>query len=313
MLVCMDSSLQHHLDTHRGVISARAAYALGLTPNQLRRLVRRGDLVHVVRGAYVDAVRLREGSPEAQHLLRLTALVLSRRGVLFASHQSSALVWGLPVLRSELEPLRVVHATDRVNTRKRQNFTIHPSPGPEGLTTRHGIPVVSVPVAVIGTAMLAGPQSGLIAADAALRQQLTTRAELHDWLPHFRHHLGISCAQDVIRDADPSAESPGESLLRVLLRRLGYAAVPQHQLRDADGIFARVDFFLPELGVVVEFDGRVKYEGHDGKDALAREKQRERRIERLGYGVARIVWADLLTPARVEREIRAAMRHRLRA
>lgn len=62
--------------------------------------------------------------------------------------------------------------------------------------------------------------------------------------------------------------------------------------------------------MVVEFDGLVKYEGMDGKQALAAEKQRERRLHRLGYGVARIIWADLFDPRRVDSEVRAAARRR---
>lgn len=306
----MDPLLRTHLDQHHGVVSARAAGELGLGPNDLRALVRDGTLAHVARGAYVDGRLLRSGTTEDRHALRVKAVVLSRRGALAASHQSAALLHGLPVLRSELEPVRVVHATDRVNTRRHDAFTVHPCPGRDGLTVLAGVRSVTPAVAVLGTAVAAGLRSGLMAADAALRRGLTTKDELHEWLGRLPRHPGISRARRVVAGADGSAESPGESLLRDILLRLGYEVVPQLEIRDGATVVARVDFYLPQLGVVVEFDGLVKYAGADGKEALAAEKARERRLRRLGYGVARIVWADLFDMRRVEAEIRDAARGR---
>ena len=39
------------------------------------------------------------------------------------------------------------------------------------------------------------------------------------------------------------------------------APVPQYKIRDGSGrVVHRVDFAWPELGVFLEFDGKVKYE-----------------------------------------------------
>lgn len=310
MLTGMDATLRAHLDRHHGVVSARQASELGLTANHLRALVRSGELVRVTRGAYVDAALVDGGTREGVHRAKLLAVVVSRGGALAASHQSAALLQGLPVLRSELEPVRVVHTTDRVNTRRHDAFTVHPCPGREALSDWNGVPTVVPAVAVLGTAMLAGARSGLMAADAALHRRMTTREELHEWLARLAHHPGVALARQVVTQADGRAESPGESLLRSVLQRLGYEVVPQFIVRDGHTVVARVDFLLPALGVVVEFDGLVKYDGQGGRAALAAEKERERRIRRLGYGVARIVWSDLFDDRRVEAEIAAASRTR---
>lgn len=95
-----------------------------------------------------------------------------------------------------------------------------------------------------------------------------------------------------------------------MLVGLGIAFVEQHPLQRPDGRWARVDFYLPELDVVLEFDGLVKYGGSEGRAELAAEKQRENDIRSLGHGVARIVWADLFSPQLVEAKIRAAARSR---
>jgi very-short-patch-repair endonuclease len=56
---------------------------------------------------------------------------------------------------------------------------------------------------------------------------------------------------------------------------------------------------LPALRVVVEFDGAVKYQGADGRNALIREKRREDALRALGYRVVRLTWSELRRPERV--------------
>ena len=173
--------------------------------------------------------------------------------------------------------------------------------------------MVVPPLAVLGTVLVVGIRSGIAAADAALRQGLTSREELEEWMQRLRHTPGLGAARHVVVQASATAESAGESLTRLVLIDLGYVVIPQFRVvQDGGRVVARVDFYLPELGVVVEFDGRVKYEGHDGADALAAEKQREDRIRALGYGMARLVWADLFHLARVRAAVEQAARAAVR-
>lgn len=304
----MDPRLRTHLDDHHGVITSRAAARLGLGPNDLRALVRDGVLVRVARGAYADAALLASADVQAAHRIRTTAIVLSRHGSLAASHQSAAVLHGLPVLREELEPVRVVHTSKATNTRRRDAFTVHRCPGPDALTRHDAVRTVVPALAVVGTAMLAGVRSGVMAADAALHRELVTTADLEEWLDRHRRVPGVDRARYAVRNASALAESPGESLLRLVLIGLRIDFVAQHPVRRPDGRIARVDFYLPELGVVLEFDGLVKYDGLDGRTALAAEKAREDDIRALGHGVARIVWADLFEPRRVRAKIHAAAR-----
>ena len=94
---------------------------------------------------------------------------------------------------------------------------------------------------------------------------------------------------------------------RLLLRDLGYAVRSQVRIADDGGhLVGRVDL-LVEGRVVVEFDGMVKYEGADGRAALAAEKHREDRLRALGFEVVRLTWADLDRPEVVDRLIRSAL------
>ena len=91
--------------------------------------------------------------------------------------------------------------------------------------------------------------------------------------------------------ADPGAESPGESRLRVLLANEGLPPPTlQATLVAADGEFvARVDFLFEDERVVVEFDGQTKY-GDGAAETVVAEKWREDRIRELGYIVVRVSW-----------------------
>ncbi|MDQ5839792.1 MAG: hypothetical protein M3537_01290, partial [Chloroflexota bacterium] len=57
--------------------------------------------------------------------------------------------------------------------------------------------------------------------------------------------------------------------------------------------------------LVVEFDGAVKYEGAQGREALVAEKKREDLLRQLGHGIVRLVWSDLAVPARVQAKMLA--------
>ena len=117
---------------------------------------------------------------------------------------------------------------------------------------------------VVDLARWGGLTQGVCAMDHALRYRLCTREELTaalDRLPAGAR--GLRVARTAVRLADPSSESPGESLSRV---RMWQAGIPrpvlQYEVRTEVGL-ARTDYFWPESIVqphpVSEFDGEAKY------------------------------------------------------
>jgi very-short-patch-repair endonuclease len=151
-----------------------------------------------------------------------------------------------------------------------------------------------------------GLKAAVVAADAALHRGLVSDDKLAE--ASARLTLGVRSSARVERLralADASAESPGESLTRLLLGGLGLSFRSQVDVRDAAGFVGRVDF-LVEGRIVVEFDGLSKYAAADGRDALAREKAREDRLRALGYAVVRLTWSDLDRPEKVARMLREA-------
>lgn len=89
----------------------------------------------------------------------------------------------------------------------------------------------------------------------------------------------------VLGFADPALGSPGESVSRALMYRLGFK-VPllQAEIRDARGLAGFTDFDWPEDGVCGEFDGVAKYsklvylQGRTPAEVVIDEKRREDRI-----------------------------------
>lgn len=104
---------------------------------------------------------------------------------------------------------------------------------------------------------------------------------------------------------NPASGSPGESVSRAMMHRLGFKApVLQYGIRDARGLVGFTDFEWPEDGLSGEFDGLVKYrdaaylKGRTPSDVVIEEKSREDRIRATGRRVIRWTWSELASPER---------------
>lgn len=151
--------------------------------------------------------------------------------------------------------------------------------------------------------------------DDLLHRRRTDLAELDQRLAGMSSWPGALHARHVLSLVSGTSESPGESLCRLMFKdqRLP-APVPQYEIRDHAGRFiGRVDFAWPEHGVVVEFDGKSKYQQHRRaeerlEDCILREKRREDRVREVtGWTVIRLTWADLHSPARTTARLLAAL------
>jgi very-short-patch-repair endonuclease len=293
-----------------GVFSRDRALALGVDDKELGRLVRRGDLVRLRRGAYTLARTYDEADAVGRHRLLVRAVELSLRERIVVSHSSAAVMHGLAVWGVDLS---------RVHVTRLDAGTPHDRAGVEHHVGRidtadvvrcDGIPTVCVARAVVECAMTTGFEPAVVLADSALHRELVTRPDLLATSDRMRCWPGAVTAGHVVSFADGRAESVGESRARVLFAQQGLPTpVLQHDISDERGErVGRVDFLFAAEGTIVEFDGRVKY-GRDGDVAagvVVREKLREDRLRELGYEIVRITWADLAHPERTAARIRAA-------
>jgi very-short-patch-repair endonuclease len=113
--------------------------------------------------------------------------------------------------------------------------------------------------------------------------------------------------------ADGRAESPAESVVRLLLRPVLPGLVPQVRVRDAQGrVIARLDLGDEEIRFAVEADGK---RGHAGGEMVAKDRRRDRRTEANGWRVERVTWHDSrVQPGKTRAWVaEAAARHARRA
>lgn len=305
----MDTRLQALAGEQAGAFSAAQAAARGVGPTQLRAALRRGEVLHLRRGAYVSRRAWDEADDDDRYLLRALATVHTRPSDA-VSHHAALAVYGLPLFA--YDPGRVDVVSDVRETVNRSGLWVHPRSRVETFR-RSGVAVVGVARAIVRTALTMGRDCAVVAGDAALHRGLVTVDELLVEVTALSPHQGRARAFEAVSAMDEKCESVGESRTRLALLDLGFAPESQVVITDSAGRFiGRVDFLVE--GVVVEFDGRVKYSrSRDSEDGVADaghvvwlEKRREDAIRRRGHPVERVIWSDLDRPGQIGARVRAA-------
>ena len=278
-----------------------------LSDRQVQQAVRAQELTRVRRGYYVATSAWRALSPDNQAVMLATTAAARLGPAAVLSHTSAALLHGLPVGR--LQVLRP-HATWPSSAGRGATTSVIPHrsrlDSAADVVRLDGVLVTTVARTLFDIARSAEPGVAVAMADTALRRDVVTTSELAAVLAANVGRPGVRGARRILDFADGRSESVGESLTRVLLRRLGLPRPElQSELTSPDGRFvARVDFLFTEFVTVLEFDGRVKYEkllrkGESASDVVYREKVREDAIRALGFGIVRMIWSDLGDGARV--------------
>lgn len=143
--------------------------------------------------------------------------------------------------------------------------------------------------------------------DIMIARRLVTAAALTGYAQQRAGQRGWRKLLRAVSLADPAAESPQESRLRVRLVQAGLPKpVSQHVIENRGTFVGRVDLAWPELRVAVEYDGRW----HASPDQLDRDRARLNRL------VTTDGWIILHVTARrlhedfdgVVAEVRAALR-----
>ena len=270
-------------------LTSRQLAGRGVARHVARRLVRDGawsapqpGLVSLITATDPDADRWTVA--RRQHAARSAASTLLNAGHV-VSGLSAAVLHGLPTRHV---PERVeLTAAGRANPRHGARVA---TLDPADVTRWFGVPVTSPARTCVDLARH-DRRAGLMAADAALRQRITTRAELEATLVRACGWPGVRQAREIIGFADPRAESPLESVVRLALHDSGF---PPPQLQYEITVPGRrrplrVDFCWPGHRLILEADGRNKYVG----DENWREKKREALIRPQGFRIERVIWADV--------------------
>ncbi|NES31423.1 hypothetical protein GCE86_23670 [Micromonospora terminaliae] len=155
------------------------------------------------------------------------------------------------------------------------------------------------------TAVWSDPVQAVGIIDALLRMGLVSRTDLADVADRSAGRPGGRRARWVFGLADPGAQSPPESHLRVRLMLAGLPRpVAQHPVRGPSGLVLHPDLAWPQFRVAVEYDGQW----HADPDQLTRDRYRLDQLVAAGWLVLHVTGRRLHRefPALV-REIRASL------
>jgi len=283
-----------------GPLSLRDLAAAGVDGDEVRRLHRRGELARIAPGTYVDRADPRLRRPEDRHQLQVAAAVPRIAADAVVSHQSAAVLHGLPAWNL---PLARVHATRprRSGALRTGRVHVHTAPlEPEEVVEVGGVAVTAVARTLADVARTLGFEEAVAVLDAALHRRLVTQAALGAALDRMTGWPGVPRARRAVEFADPRAVNVGESRSRVAMSRFGVAPpVLQWDVVGPGGVvLGTTGFGWPEHGIAGEFDGPVRHgrllrAGQGRADAIVAEKRREDRMRTALRGFVRWVWAEL--------------------
>ncbi len=283
-----------------GPLLRPALLASGVTDDELRRMRRRGELMPVAAGAYVEPDDPRLRRPESRHALLVAAALPRLAPDAVVSHVSAAVMFGLPVWNL---PLRRVHTTRPRRSGGLLTGRLHVHTAPldeEDVVDVGGVAVTSPTRILLDLGRTVGFEQAVVIGDAMLHRHLTTRDDLIAGLRRVARWPGAPRARRVVGFIDPRPESAGESRSRVAMARFG--VVPpelQWPVLDAGGrVLGTADFGWPEDGVAGEFDGFVKYgrllaPWQVPADVVFAEKRREDAMRTVLRAFARWTWDEI--------------------
>lgn len=296
------------------VVTAADVARRGLDGMDLRAACLAGELVRIRFGAYTSARAWASLDSLERYRLRVLAAGRAFKDPLF-SHDSAAALWRLPRVGAWPSGIHVSIPEGR-GARSVPSVRRHTVSSAPHAAVVEGLRTTTVARTVVDLGRSWSTCAALSAADHALHTGLVAPEELRAELEAVGAVPGARRARRVVLAADGRSESVGESLSRARMIELGLPApVLQHEVRDGEGAIGRVDFWWPGLGLVGEFDGRLKYRVHgltDGRlveERVWAEKLREDRLRGAGLRVVRWTWDVALDASALAARLAAAGLH----
>lgn len=297
----------HDLVSRHGLILPGSLRSADVDARSLARDVDDGRLVKLRRGAYVESSIWLPMPPRERHILRVRAvLAVAERPAIIAGVSAAAL-WGMPIAQAwpddvtVLDTLRSGGRSEPGVRRTACGFLTAETVIVEGVVT------TSLARTAIDIARRSTFSLGVGSLDWALwrRNPLAISfRDLADELEMYEFRDGRRRAEALVRFATDLSDSFGESECRAVIHLLGFEEPElQCEVRDATGLM--IPDFTWKHRKLGEFDGKLKYSramnpGGDLGEVVWREKQREDRLRRLGYGMSRFTTRDVKNPHRLE-------------
>jgi hypothetical protein len=313
--------IKPHL-TPSPLVLVRDLKLLGSDGRALRREHLAGEQSRILRGVYVAADAWREADDDARYLLRISAVLLTRKSDAVVSHVSAARIWGLPILGRWPREVHLTALGGRTRESKNGIRWHHDALGESDIVEIDGMLVTSRLRTMVDLARTTPFASAVASLDAGLRAKFRlsngrrdrdiSKQELCEAIRRLGSERGCCPAKIAGDFADGDSGSAGESVSRAHIFLSGMPA-PDLQVvyPRANGGKDIVDFtwdkehHLRNLPLLGEFDGKVKYtrdqylKGRTMEDVVWEEKVRQDRLCTPGRLMVRWLWGDAVSPARL--------------
>jgi very-short-patch-repair endonuclease len=282
-----------------GVVARRQLLALGMSEQSIQHRIGQGRLHRVERGIYAV------GRPELTRHGRWLVAVMSCGSRAALSHASAAALWGL----SASDGGRIEVSVPFASPRRRPGVHVYRRPNLEAkdVVERERIPVIVPVLTLIDLARTQGDAEIERLINAADKRDLIDPGTLELALDAYPGRPGISRIRRVL--GRRSFRLTDSELERRFLRLVESAGLPTPLTGHPLNGF-KVDFFWPELGLVVETDG-LRY--HRTPAQQARDRLRDQAHTAAGLTTLRFTHAQVCFEAPHVRSTLLAVVRRLQA
>jgi len=302
--------------TQHGTFFRFEALDLGYTDRALRAGLRQGSLHRVRHGAYTFADLWRRADVHQRHRILCRSVLRSMPGRVALSHVSSMVERGVQTWGIDLSRVHVTRLDDGAGRIERDVVHHEGMPADGDVELHNGLLIVRPARGLVEATSLHGVQQGLVMADSALHNGVVEPEDFRRTYQLMERWPGTRPSRLVVDLADGRSESPGETRARYLCWTQGLPMPDlQFKVYDEHGTLVAVtDFAWLELGLLGEFDGRVKYgrllkPGQDPGEVVFQEKEREDMVRELTrMGMVRFIWSHFTDPAPMAARIRRLSR-----
>lgn len=236
--------------------------ALGFNAREIEHRVGRGRLHLVMRGVYAV------GWPQLTSKRRWMAAVLACGEGAMLSHRSAAALWEIGKEKWHTIDLSVTRRAEL----KRRGLRVRgrPSLTAERITTHDGIPVTAPVQTLIDLSTELAPRAVERAVNEADKLDLIDPEMLRARLDGYAGEPGVKALRTLL---DNRTFRLSDSDLEILFRPIAMEAGLSFPLTKQMVNGFEVDFFFPDMGLVVETDG-LRY--HRTPSTQARDARRDR-------------------------------------
>jgi very-short-patch-repair endonuclease len=279
-----------------GPFTVAQAEQVGLSHDQVQRLVRRGTLTSVLFGVYQVGSEALDIAGRA----RAAGLVLPKDGAI--ARRTAAWLFGVdprsPAERRTAIDVECVVPEDRVPLRRNGLRCYRTDMSPADLMQIEGIACTTPTRTSADLLRWSSPPMSLAVSDAMAAAGLIDAEQVLAMLARWPGHRFVAQARGLAQWIEPRSESFGESWLRLRVLQAGFPRpTAQIAIQDDTGRTAyRLDLGWPDLKIGIEYDGE---EFHSSRAQIESDQRRRDRLNTdfgwhvIGVGMGEVLGRSL--------------------